>query len=275
MYGADVMRLSACLLTIVAWNEFPTCPWSGYDTSHLSCTKDTHFHAWILKIECNFKLCELHLCLGYSLSPFCAVLSTAPPHESWSPRKRREVSVSSSSLYHDVSNLCRHKWVLTSMKNSSAAQVSSCTWWSLQPDCTSAVPPVPADGVLEKESWLQTWQQCHHEVPSSTCSHWSFPGVKNFVNSSCNWILWVMQIPTRILKSGSYFLLSLTCPCLQARKLEVEDRQWGSILGALTGGAGGAALGNALGSAAGKNIWVICYCWGNSSILEGRFSKWF
>ena len=37
----------------------------------------------------------------------------------------------------------------------------------------------------------------------------------------------------------------------QARKLEVEDRQWGSILGALTGGAGGAALGNALGSAAG------------------------
>ena len=23
------------------------------------------------------------------------------------------------------------------------------------------------------------------------------------------------------------------------------------------------------------NIWVICYCWGNSSILEGRFSKWF
>ena len=31
----------------------------------------------------------------------------------------------------------------------------------------------------------------------------------------------------------------------------MEDRQWGSILGALTGGAGGAALGNALGSAAG------------------------
>ena len=67
-----------------------------------------------------------------------------------------------------------------------------------------------------------------------------------------------MQIPTRIpnlkVKSGSYFFLSLTCPCLQARKLEVEDRQWGSILGALTGGAGGAALGNALGSAAGRNI---------------------
>ena len=37
----------------------------------------------------------------------------------------------------------------------------------------------------------------------------------------------------------------------QARKLEVEDRQWGSLIGALTGGAGGAALGNALGSAAG------------------------
>ena len=67
-----------------------------------------------------------------------------------------------------------------------------------------------------------------------------------------------MQILTRIpnlkVKSESYFFLSLTCPCLQARKLEVEDRQWGSILGALTGGAGGAALGNALGSAAGRNI---------------------
>ena len=42
----------------------------------------------------------------------------------------------------------------------------------------------------------------------------------------------------------------------------MEDRQWGSILGALTGGAGGAALGNALGSAAGKdtpkrNIFVV------------------
>ena len=24
-----------------------------------------------------------------------------------------------------------------------------------------------------------------------------------------------------------------------------------------------------------KDIWVICYCWGNSSIVEGRFSKWF
>ena len=24
-----------------------------------------------------------------------------------------------------------------------------------------------------------------------------------------------------------------------------------------------------------KSIWVICYCWGNSSIVEGRFSKWF
>ena len=23
------------------------------------------------------------------------------------------------------------------------------------------------------------------------------------------------------------------------------------------------------------HIWVNCYCWGNSSILEGRFSKWF
>ena len=34
----------------------------------------------------------------------------------------------------------------------------------------------------------------------------------------------------------------------------MEDRQWGSILGALTGGAGGAALGNALGSAAGKDM---------------------
>ena len=22
-------------------------------------------------------------------------------------------------------------------------------------------------------------------------------------------------------------------------------------------------------------IWVICYCWGNSSMVEGRFSKWF
>ena len=22
-------------------------------------------------------------------------------------------------------------------------------------------------------------------------------------------------------------------------------------------------------------IWLNCYCWGNSSILEGRFSKWF
>ena len=34
----------------------------------------------------------------------------------------------------------------------------------------------------------------------------------------------------------------------------MEDRQWGSILGALTGGAGGAALGNALGSAAGITL---------------------
>ena len=25
----------------------------------------------------------------------------------------------------------------------------------------------------------------------------------------------------------------------------------------------------------GLEIWVNCYCWGNSSILEGRFSKWF
>ena len=24
-----------------------------------------------------------------------------------------------------------------------------------------------------------------------------------------------------------------------------------------------------------KKIRVICYCWGNSSIPEGRFSKWF
>ena len=24
-----------------------------------------------------------------------------------------------------------------------------------------------------------------------------------------------------------------------------------------------------------SHIWVICYCWGNSSIPEGRFSKWF
>ena len=23
-----------------------------------------------------------------------------------------------------------------------------------------------------------------------------------------------------------------------------------------------------------KSLWVNCYCWGNSSILEGRFSKW-
>ena len=23
------------------------------------------------------------------------------------------------------------------------------------------------------------------------------------------------------------------------------------------------------------NIWVNCYCWGNSSMVEGRFSKWF
>ena len=23
------------------------------------------------------------------------------------------------------------------------------------------------------------------------------------------------------------------------------------------------------------SIWVICYCWGNSSMVEGRFSKWF
>ena len=62
------------------------------------------------------------------------------------------------------------------------------------------------------------------------------------------------QIPNLKVKSGFHFFLSLRCRCLQARKLEVEDRQWGSILGALTGGAGGAALGNALGSAAGRNI---------------------
>ena len=24
-----------------------------------------------------------------------------------------------------------------------------------------------------------------------------------------------------------------------------------------------------------SNIWVNCYCWGNSSMVEGRFSKWF
>ena len=24
-----------------------------------------------------------------------------------------------------------------------------------------------------------------------------------------------------------------------------------------------------------NDIWVICYCWGNSSMVEGRFSKWF
>ena len=24
-----------------------------------------------------------------------------------------------------------------------------------------------------------------------------------------------------------------------------------------------------------KWIWVNCYCWGNSSMVEGRFSKWF
>ena len=24
-----------------------------------------------------------------------------------------------------------------------------------------------------------------------------------------------------------------------------------------------------------EQIWVICYCWGNSSMVEGRFSKWF
>ena len=24
-----------------------------------------------------------------------------------------------------------------------------------------------------------------------------------------------------------------------------------------------------------SSIWVNCYCWGNSSMVEGRFSKWF
>ena len=159
MYGADVMRVSACLLTIVARNEFRTCPWSGYDT--FSCTKDTHFHLGIftdtedrvqLQVVSAPSLFGLWL---VSIQTSCAVLSSQLPHlmihESWSPRKRREVSGSSSSFVLRWLQLVLPH--LTSMENSPAAQVSSCTWWSLQPDCTSAVPPVPASGVLEKESW--------------------------------------------------------------------------------------------------------------------------
>ena len=117
-------------------------------------------HAKILKVECNFKLCQLHLCLGYGLSPFKQAVLCCPPNcpTSWFmshevPEREERLAAQAAVLYYDVSNLCCHKWVLTSMKNSPAAQVSSCTWWSLQPDCSSAVPPVLADGVLEKESW--------------------------------------------------------------------------------------------------------------------------
>ena len=76
MYGADVMRLSACLLTIVAWNEFRTCPWSGYDTSHLSCTKDTHFHLG----SCIDTEDRVQLQVVSALADLPAVLSSQLPH---------------------------------------------------------------------------------------------------------------------------------------------------------------------------------------------------
>ena len=160
MYGADVMRLSACLLTIVAWNEFRTCPWSGYDTSHLSCTKDTHFHLGScidtedrvqLQVVSAPSLFRLWLVTILCCLPNCPTSWWFMSHEV--PEREERLAAQAAVLYYDVSNLYYHKWVLTSMENLSAAQVSSCTWWSLQPDCTSAVPPVPADRVLEKESW--------------------------------------------------------------------------------------------------------------------------
>ena len=86
MYGADVMRVSACLLTIVAWNEFQTCPWSRYDTIHLGCTKDTHFHLGIftdtedrvqLQVVSAPSLFGLWL---VSIQTNCAVLSSQLPH---------------------------------------------------------------------------------------------------------------------------------------------------------------------------------------------------
>ena len=154
MYGADVMRVSACLLTIVARNEFRTCPWSGYDTSHLSCTKDTHFH-WDSCIDTEERV-QLQVLSAPSLfrlwlASILCCLPNCPTSWVMKSQKEKRVSGSSSSFVLRCLQLVLPQ--LTSMENSPAAQVSSCTWWSLQPDCTSAVPPVPAGDVLEKESW--------------------------------------------------------------------------------------------------------------------------
>ena len=144
--------------------------------------------------SCVSSIFVLVLACLHSNKLCCAVLPTAPPHDSWVMKSQKEKGGSSSSFVLRWLQLVLPQ--LTSMENSPAAQVSSCTWWSLQPDCTSMVPPVLLVMCLKRRAGLQAWQQCHHEVPSSTCSHWSFPGVKNFVKFSCYWILWVMQIPT-------------------------------------------------------------------------------
>ena len=177
-------------------------------------------------------------------------------HESWSPRKRREVSGSSSSFVLRCLQLALPQvsfdiYGELTCSSSILVHVVECPTWLYFSGATCAC-------------WWCAWKgELAYKPGSSVTMRFLLAlaligasqvwrTLSNFhvigYYGLCRYLL------CRILKSGSYFFLSLTCPCLQARKLEVEDRQWGSILGALTGGAGGAALGNALGSAAGRNI---------------------
>ena len=179
------MRLSACLLTIVAWNEFRTCPWSGYDTSHLSCTKDTHFHLGScidtedrvqLQVVSAPSLFRLWLVTILCCLPNCPTSWFMKSQKEKRGQRLKQLFCIMMSPTCAATSEFWHLW-RTHLQLKYPRARGGVSKLIVAQRCHLCLPMV----CLKRRAGLQAWQQCHHEVPSSTCSHWSFPGVNIYV----------------------------------------------------------------------------------------------